>query len=83
MPTTVPGMAKLSSVPNSNRRLPAKFWRDSSHAVSRPMPAVIGAATSAITSVVVSDCHAAPTKCSPRCPVSIAKAARKWSSVKL
>ena len=34
MPTTVPGMAKLSSVPNSNARLPAKFWRDSSQAVS-------------------------------------------------
>jgi hypothetical protein len=64
-------MAKLSSVPNSNTRLPAKFWRDSSHAVSRPMAAVIGAATSAITSVVVSDCHAAPTKCRPRCPPSI------------
>ena len=44
-------MAKLSSVPNSNARLPAKFWRERSHAVRSPTPAVSGAATVAMVSV--------------------------------
>ena len=74
MPITVPGMAKLSSVPNSKARLPAKFWRDSSQAVSRPMAAVSGAAIVAMISVVLSDGQAAPVKCSPRCPISTREA---------
>ena len=45
MPTTVPGIANDSSVPNSKARLPAKSWRESSHAVSSPIAAVSGAAS--------------------------------------
>ena len=70
MPTTVPGMAKLSSVPNSKARLPAKSWRESSHAVSKPTAAVSGAATVAIVSVVAREGQAAPVKCKPRVPIS-------------
>ena len=55
---TVPGTAKLNSVPNSSRRLPAKRCRISSQAVSMPTSDVRGVAIAAIVSVVKNDGHA-------------------------
>ena len=49
---TVPGMAKESIVPNSNRLRPANRCRASRYAVRMPIAAVIGAEMAAIWIVV-------------------------------
>ena len=63
---TVPGMAKLSMVPNSNICLPANCWRVSSQAVMRPMAAVSGADTTAMVKVVARLLQAEPFQCRPK-----------------
>ena len=69
-------MAKLIIVANSKARRPAKRWRASSQAVSRPIIAVMGAAAAATSSVVASDGQAEPLKNSPCGACSTWKAVR-------
>ena len=61
-PITVPGMAKLTSVRNSNARRPTKRWRVMTYAASRPTTAVSGAAIAATSMVVKRLFHAEPVK---------------------
>ena len=72
----MPGIAKLSMVANSKARRPAKLWRVSSQAVSRPIAAVIGAAIAAISIVAKNEFHAEPEKNSPRGVISMRKPVR-------
>ena len=65
---TVPGMAKLSIVPNSNTGLPTNFCRTSTYAVSKPTTAVNGAETIAIQIVVKKEFQARPLNTSPKSP---------------
>ncbi len=73
-PITVPGMAKDSSVPNSNADWPRKRWRVSTYAVSRPNTAVTGAAIAESLTVVQNELHAVPTQSKPFGPDSTPKA---------
>ena len=66
---TVPGIAKLSMVPNSKVSFPTNCWRTRIQAVSSPTPAVSGAETIAIRSVVQKEFQADPLHTSPCCPV--------------
>ena len=78
---TVPGIAKLSIVMNSNNPRPAKRCRFSSHAVRMPSPAVTGMAINATRSVVSSEFQAEPANTQPWSPRVMAKAVRKYSNV--
>ena len=58
-------MANASSAPNSKVDWPRKLVRASSHAISRPSPAQIGAASAASFSVVKSEFEAVPAQTRP------------------
>ena len=81
MPITVPGMAKLIIARNSNADRPAKRWRFSSQAVSRPSAAVTGMATSESSIVVRKDGQPEPLRNQPPTPRSTPKAILKYSKV--
>ncbi len=70
----MPGTAKESMVANSSAARPAKRWRTSSQAASRPSSAVSGAAMAASVTVVQNEFHAAPDQISPSAVRSMAKA---------
>ncbi len=74
-------MAKASSAPNSKARWPTNCVRASSHAISSPSEAQIGAAMPASFSVVKSEFHAVPAQTSPCVPHCRSKAVRKCASV--
>ena len=64
-PITVPGIAKLTIVRNSNARRPTKRWRVITYAESRPTIAVSGAEIAATSIVVNRLSHAEPTNIVP------------------
>ena len=78
---TVPGTQKVSISANSSRTLPLNCWRDSTHAASRPMVAVMGAAMAASLMVVKNEPQAPPVHKMPLGVHSSAKARPKWDSV--
>ena len=61
-------------VANSSVPRPAKRWRTSSQAASRPSAAVSGAAMAASFTVVQNEFHAAPVQISPSAVRSMANA---------
>ena len=67
---TVPGMAKLTIVTNSNAVRPTKRCRTRTYAVRSPSAAVIGAAIEASSIVVQKDRQAAPDQMIPVPPHS-------------
>ena len=66
---TVPGIAKLSMVPNSKVSFPRKRCLTRMYAVRSPTPAVNGAEMVEIWSVVQKEFQAAPLHTSPCSPV--------------
>ena len=64
-PITVPGMAKLTIVRNSNARRPTKRWRVITYAASSPTAAVSGAEIAATSIVVNRLSHAEPVNIVP------------------
>ena len=77
-PMTVPGIAKLTMVRNSNVRRPANWWRVITYAESRPTIAVSGADTAATSMVVNRLSHAEPVKRGPPAPHSMPNPEAKW-----
>src|ERR1700675_313327 len=73
-PMTVPGIAKLSMVPNSKADRPWKRWRVRMYAVRRPSAAVMGAAIAESLTVVQNELHAVAPQSRPCAPDSIPNA---------